>query len=207
MIGLLVALAIGADIAARVIAQDQIANRAKSSTGAQSTSASISSFPFLYKLLVDGDARSVTVHLKGVPIGPLTVDRVDVNVRNVSIDKGQLIDHRKVRVTAISSASAALTITASDISVATGIPVSISGNTVTASVAGVRIPVSVTVTGSDALTFNVFGHREVTFHLAKTPVVPDCPMQLTTQEAALQLSCTISPVPASLLAALSSSRR
>jgi hypothetical protein len=203
-VGVVVALAIGVDIAARVVAQDQIASRAKSSTGAQSTSASINSFPFIYDLLVDGSSRSVTVHLRGVPIGPLTVDRVDVNVRDVHIDKARLLDHHKVRVTSISSATAGLTITASDITSATGVPVSISGNTVTASVAGVRIPVSVTVTGKDLLSFNVFGHRAVTFNLAGTPVVPDCPMQLTTQQSSLQLSCTISPVPTSLIAALSS---
>lgn len=200
----IVALAVGADIAARVIAEHQIASRAKSSTGAQNTSSSINSFPFLYDLLVDGDARSVAVDLRGVPIGPLTVDRVDVHVRDVHIDKSKLLYHHKVRVTSISSATASLIITASDITSATGIPVTIAGNTVTASVAGVPIPVSVTVTGSDSLSFNVVGHRVLSFNLARSPVVPICPMQLTTRQSALQLSCTVSPVPASLIAALSS---
>ena len=200
----IVALAIGVDIAARVIAEHQIASRARSSTGAQSTSASINSFPFLYDLLVDGDARSVAVHLHHVPIGPITVDRVDVQVRDVHVEKTELLYHHKVRVTSISSATAGLTITASDITSATGIPVTISGNTVTANVAGVLIPVSVTVTGNDSLSFNVVGHRVVSFNLARTPVVPICPMRVTTQQSALQLSCTVSPVPASLIAALSS---
>ncbi len=200
----IVALAIGVDIAARTIAQDRIASRAKATTHAQSASASISSFPFLWDVLVDGNARSVAVHAKGVPLGPLTVDGVDVSVRDVQIDKAELFNHRKVRVTAISSATAAVTISASDLTAATNVPVSISGNTITASVAGVQIPVTVSVTNSHVLAFNVVGRRVVSFDLARTPLLPACPMQLTTEQSVLHLSCTIAPVPASLIAALSS---
>ncbi|HUE60126.1 MAG TPA: LmeA family phospholipid-binding protein [Acidimicrobiales bacterium] len=202
----LVALAIGVDIAARVIAQDRIASRAKASTRAQSASASISSFPFLYDILVDGSARNVAVHARGVPLGPLIVHQVDVSVHDVQIDKGELFNHRKVRVTAIASATAAVTITASDLTAATNVPVTISGNTITATVAGVQIPVTVSVTNSHVLAFNVVGRRVVNFDLARTPLLPACSMQMTTVQSALHLSCTIAPVPASLISALSSSR-
>ena len=201
----IVALAIGVDIAARIIAQDRIASRAKTSTHAQSASASISSFPFLYDVLVDGTARNVAVHARGVPLGPLTVSQVDVSVHDVHFDKGELFNHRKVRVTSISSATAAVTITASDLTAATHVAVSISGNTVTASIAGLQIPVTVTVTNSHELAFSTADHSPVIFDLARTPLLPACPMQLTTQHSALRLSCTIAPVPASLIAALSTS--
>jgi hypothetical protein len=200
----LVALAIGIDIAARVIAEHQVASRAKSSTGAQSSSATISSFPFLYDVLVDGTVQNVTVHLGSVPLGLLTVDRLDVTVHGVDIDKGQLFGHRKVRVTAISSASAAITLTAADLTAATHVQVSIAGNTLTASVAGLEIPVSVTVTNDHDLTFSFDGHRAVSYDLARSPLVPPCAMHLATLQSALRLSCSVSPVPASLIAALSS---
>lgn len=204
ILSVLVALAIGVDIAARIVAEHQVASRAKSSTQAQSSSASINSFPFLYDVLVDGTVRNVTVHLTEVPFGLLTVGHLDLSVHNVDIDKGQLFAHRKVRVTAISSATASITITAADISAATHVALAISGNTVTASIAGVQIPVSVTVTNSHFLTFNVAGNPAVSFDLARTPLVPPCAMQLTSQQSALRLSCTIAPVPPSLIAALSS---
>ena len=202
----IVALAIGIDIAARVIAQNRIASRAKASANAQSASASINSFPFLYDVLVDGTARNVAVHARGVPLGPLVVSQVDVSVHGVHFDKGELFNHRKVRVTAISSATAAVTITASDLTAATHIPVTISGNTITATFAGVQLPVTVTVTSGHELAFSALGHRAVTFDLARTSLLPACPMQLSSQQSALHLSCTIAPVPASLIAALSSSR-
>lgn len=199
-----VALAVGVDIAARIVAEHQVASRAKASTGSRSSSASISSFPFLYDVLVDGSVRTVTIHLSGVPLSLLTVDHLDVSVHGLDIDKGQLFGHRKVRVTAISSATASLTISASDITAASHVPVSIANNTVTASIAGVEFPISVTVTGGHFLTFNYAGRPGVSFDLAKSPLVPPCAMQLTTQQSALHLSCTIAPVPASLIAALSS---
>lgn len=203
-VAVVVALAVGVDIAARVIAEHQLASRAKSSTSSQSSSASINSFPFLYDVLVDGTVRNVTVHLSGVPLGLLTVDHLDVSARGVGIDKGQLFGHRKARVTAISSATAAITLTASDISSATHFPVTISGNTVTASVAGVNVPVSVSVTNSHFLTFDFGGRPIGSFDLARSPLVPPCAMRLTSQQSALHLSCTVAPVPASLIAALSS---
>jgi hypothetical protein len=203
-VAVIVALAVGVDIAARVIAEHAIASRAKASTDAQSSSAGISSFPFLYDVVVEGSVHDISVHLNGVPIGPLTVDRLDVSVHQVDIDKGQLFGHRKVRVTAISSATAAITVSAADITAATHVAVTISGNTVTASVAGVQVPVSATVTDSHFLTFNLAGRPVGSFNLARSPLIPPCEMQLGSRQSALHLSCSISPVPASLIAALSS---
>ena len=203
-VGVVVALAIGVDIAARIVAEHQLASRAKASTSSQSSSASISSFPFLYDVLVHGTVRNVTVHLSGVPIGLLTVDHLDVSAHGVDIDKGQLFGHRKARVTSISSATATITLTASDITSATHVAISISGNTVTASVARLNIPVSVTVTNSHFLTLDFEGRTIGSFDLAQSPLVPPCSMRLTPQQSVLRLSCTVAPVPASLIAALSS---
>jgi LmeA-like phospholipid-binding len=203
-VGVLVALAIGVDIAARIVAEHQVASRAKSSTNAQGSSASISSFPFLYDVVVDGTVRNVAVHLTEVPLGLLTVGHLDVSVHGVDIDKGQLFAHRKVRVTAISSASASITISAADITSVTHVAVTISGNTVTGSVAGLQIPVSVTVTSGHFLTFSFAGRPSFSFDLARSPLVPPCAMQLTTQQSNLRLTCTVAPVPTSLIAALSS---
>jgi hypothetical protein len=199
---IVVAVVIGADIGARVYAEHQIADRAKASTGAQSSSASINSFPFLWDLLVEGKANKVTVHLKGVPVGPLRFDRVDVKAQGVHIDTGYLISHQKARITSMDSADATLTLTAATLSTATGVHVSISGNTVTASVAGVDIPVTVGVSGGHTLTLSVDG-RSFGFDLERSPIIPPCDMQLTTANDAITLGCHVSPVPASVVAAIS----
>jgi hypothetical protein len=64
--------------------------------------------------------------------------------------------------------------------------------------------VAVTVTNSHFLTFDFGGRPIGSFDLAKSPLVPPCAMRLTSQQSSLRLSCTVQPVPASLIAALSS---
>jgi DUF2993 family protein len=197
------AIAVGADIGGRAFAEHLIANRAKASTGAKSSSASISSFPFIYDLLVEGKTKQVKVDLQGVPLGPLRIDRVDLKAHGVHVQTGYLIDHQKVRIKSIDSADATLTLTAASLSAATGLQVLISGDTVTASLGGVSIPVSIGVTGGHELTLDVQGHRTFTFDLDRSPIIPPCEMQLTTANDALTLGCHVSPVPPAVIAAIS----
>lgn len=197
------AIVVGADIGTRVFAQHQIADRAKASTGARSSAASISSFPFLYDLLVEGKANQVNVHLTEVPIGPLRISRVDMKANGVHLDVGYLVDHQKTRIKSIDSADARLTLTAADLSSATGVQVTVAGNQVTASVAGVGIPVTVSVAGGHILTLDVEGHRLFSFDLDLSPIIPTCQMQLTTASDALTLECQVSPVPPAVIAAVS----
>ena len=197
------AIVAGVDIGTRVFAEHLIADRAKASTGAHSSSASISSFPFIYDLLVEGKMRNVTVDLNGVPVGPLRVDRFDLKAHGVHLDTGYLVDHHKVRVKSIESGDATMTLSAATLSAATGLQVSISGDTVTASVGGVSIPVTVGITGGHLLTFSVLGRQTFTFDLGRSPIIPACAMQLTTANDALTLQCQVSPVPAAVLAAIS----
>lgn len=196
-------IAVGVDIGGRVYAQHLIADRAKASTHAQSSSASISSFPFLYDLLVQGRTDRITVHLKGVPVGPLTVDRIDFVARGVHLDTGALIGHRKARVKSIDSADATMTLTAATLSQATGLQVSISGNTVTASAAGVSIAATLGISGGHTLTLEVPGHHPFSFDVDRSPIIPPCDMQLTTANQAITLECRVSPVPAAVIAAIS----
>jgi len=197
------AVAVGADIGGRAFAEHLIANRAKSSTGAKSSSASISSFPFLYDLLVEGRTRQVNVDLRGVPLGPLRIDRVDLKAHGVHVETGYLIDHQKVRIKSIDSADATMTVTAASLSAATGLQIVISGDTVTASVGGVSIPASIGITGGHELTLDVQGHRTFTFDVDRSPIIPTCDMQLTTANDALTLGCHVSPVPPAVVAAIS----
>lgn len=197
------AIVVGVDIGARIYAEHQIADSAKSSTRAASASAGIHSFPFLYDLVVESKAKKVSVHLTRVPVGPLTIDKVDVTARGVHLDVGYLVHHQKVRIKSIDSADARLTFAASDLSSVTGIQLSIAGDTVSASVDGVHLPVSVTVVGGHVLTLDVEGRRAFGFDLDRSPIVPPCALNLTVSGGNVVLECTASPVPAAVVAAIS----
>ena len=197
------AVLVGADIGARLYAEHEIASQAKASTAAHSSSASISSFPFLYDLLVEDKANQVTVHLTGVPVGPLTIDRIDVKAEGVHIDTGYLISHQKARIKSIDRADAALTLNAANLTAATGVQLSISGSTVTASVAGVNIPVTVAVNDGHTLSLDVQGQHTFSFDLQASPIIPTCGLQLTTSGGTITLECQVSPVPPALVAAIS----
>lgn len=200
---IVVAIVVGVDIGARVYTEHQIADRAKASTQAGGASAGIHSFPFLYDLLVEKKASKISLHLTKVPVGPVSVDKIDVTARGVHIDVGYLIGHRKVRITSIDSADARVTLSPSDVSAVTGIPVSINGGTVSASVGGVDVPVTVTVASGHILTLAVQGQRVYTFDVDRSPIVPPCALNAGIAGGNLILECTATPVPPDVVAAIS----
>jgi hypothetical protein len=87
-----------ADVAARGYAQSELRNRAAAyyppSAGSDAT---ISSFPFVGRLLVAGDVPSVSVAMTDVRAGGLRLRRVSVTARRVELDRSALFRGR-VRV-------------------------------------------------------------------------------------------------------------
>ena len=199
------AIVVGADIGGRVLAEHQIATRAKASTHAQTASSSISSFPFIYNFAFAGTIDHVTIHLTRVPVGPLTIDKVDLKANGIRINRSYLVNHQKVRVESIASADAKLTLTAGDISAASGVQVSIAGNAVTALVGGASVPVNVAIAGGHTLTLGLAGGQGFSFDIDRSPIIPPCAMQLATVNDSLTLQCAVSPVPQPVVAAISGS--
>lgn len=202
VLGLLAA----ADVAARLYAQDQLASRAKASSGAQSASASISSFPFLYHLVAQGRVDKVTVSLRGVQLGRLDVDRIQVTARQVHLERSALVKHRKLVVTSIASATATLSVTPTELSAAIGEPVSIEGGSLLVSPGGhPGLALRASIAGGHLLALEVAGREVGSFELSGNPILPACQMGLSLLASKLVVSCTMAPVPASLIAALSAS--
>lgn len=203
LVFIVAAVLVGVDIGARIYTEHQIASRAKASTGAESSNAGIHSFPFLYDLLAESESKKISVHLTRVPIGPLTIDKVDVTARGVHIDVGYLFSHHKVRLTSIASADARLTFAAPDITSVTGVQISITGNTIAASVGGASVPVTVTIAGGHMLILRVAGQKAFSFDVDRSPIIPPCALRSSVAASALVLECQVSPVPPSVVAAIS----
>lgn len=200
----LVVVLVGLDIAGRVVAQDDVAARAKSTTGAQSASASIGGVPFLWHVLVDGDVPDVRVRLTDTSAGVLRAHEIDVDLRGVHIDRNALFSRRQVRVRAIDAGSATVTVTAADLSDAAGLPVTLPGQgVILVQAAGRSIPASVAVEPGDVLVLTVAGHPVVRADLASSPLVPDCAMALRVGAGTLEVSCSVTPVPSRVVDAIS----
>ncbi|HMC38556.1 MAG TPA: hypothetical protein VKI19_02775, partial [Acidimicrobiales bacterium] len=61
----------------------------------------------------------------------------------------------------------------------------------------------VTATGSDRIVVSAAGRTLDVINLTRIPIVPVCPVQVHEAGGVYTLSCTVAPVPASVLAALS----
>ncbi len=178
---------VGLDIAARVGTQKLIATDVQRSTHSQSVDVSISSFPFLYDVAADGRIPRVIVTDTGVPAGPFRIDQVRLDASGVYFARSELLDRHSVRITQVSRATVAIVARLS------GLESSLAN----------RLNVQVTAAGSDRIRVTADGYTVATVNLTKIPIVPQCPLNFTHDGDSYTFSCTVSPVPPPVLAALS----
>lgn len=183
----LAAILVGLNYGAKAVTETALADHVKTATHAQSASATISSFPFLWDAAVEGRVQDVTVVDRGVPAGLLTLDSVKVEARQVRFDRKVLFNAQKVHLTSISSATVTVTTRL------TGLEQAV------ASLLGAFV----TVQPGDELVVQVAGRTVFSYQLSRIPLIPDCPLQVSQTGGAYVMSCTVSPVPAAVLAALS----
>jgi hypothetical protein len=171
---------------ARSHAQQVLADRIRSSTGAEHVSVHIGSFPFLYELAVS-KVRKVKVIADGVPVGPLRLTHVTVDARQVDVDHHFLIFDRKLRVVSIAKATVTVEIQQSQM----------------VAIANV-VDASLSVVDGHQLVVSVFGHRVLSVDLTKARLIPNCTLEFVRTSDGFSGSCTVAPVPRSVLAALNS---
>lgn len=194
---------VGLDVGTRVLAQDELAGRARDATGAGSASASIGGFPFLGHLVVQGKVPELEVRLRDVPVGVLRLQAVDVQLRGTVVDRAALVDHRSVRVESIAAGTATITVTAAELSAAAGVPVALpGGGRAVVTVAGRPVPASVRIVGGHLLELVAGGIVLLHSDLAASPMVPSCSLQVSIGTGAASISCHVAPVPARLVHAL-----
>jgi len=201
---LLAVLLGGADLGIRHWATNQVAARSRQATGAASASASISGFPFLYETLVQGQVHGITVHLTDVPAGPLVLQKVDVDMLGIHFDKSRLYHQRKLRLTGMDQATASVLLSAVELSTVTGRQITVSGSQLILTVAGRAVPADAAISGGHTLVVRAGGVTVFSDDLSRSPLVPPCSMSLQIVPAGVQATCTMTPVPPSVLAAVSS---
>ncbi len=189
VVAVLAAVVFGVDLAARSVTQSALADHVKKSTSAASVSAHINSFPFLWDAAVEGRVADLSVVARDIPAGPLRLDSVTVQAHQIRFDRKVLFNAHSVRLTSISSATVTVTTHLS------GLEQSL------ASLVGAVV----TVEPGDQLVVRVAGHTVFSFQLSRIPLIPDCALQVQEQGGVYSFSCTVAPVPAEVLSALSQS--
>ena len=184
------AVLVALDFFARYTTQDAIARDVRSSTHSGTASASISSFPFIYDVAAEGRLDQVTVVDRVVPVGPIRLDQVRLVASQVHFDRHQLLTNHTVRLTGVDSATVTVSAHLS----------SLAGKLVR------DLGVQVTSSASGRISISAEGVPVATIDLTRVPLIPDCPLQITHSGDSYDFTCTVSPVPASVLNALSQGR-
>jgi len=202
---LIVVAAVAADFGVKRVAETAMADRARQSTGASSASASLGGFPFLYDVLGRGSVDTVDLTLEEVPAGTsLTLQSVHVHLVKVAINRQELIHKRKVTIQSIQSGTAAVTISAPELSSATGHSITLtSSGQILVDVGGQQAQATASMGAGDVLDIDVSGVTVVSLDLARNPIVPACSFSLTVSGSAITATCTMTPVPPSVIAAMS----
>ena len=183
----MVAALVAGDFAARSATEDAIASDVHKSTHSDGASAAISSFPFLYDVAAEGRLDRVTITDRGVPAGPIRLDQVRLVASQVHFDRHRLLSTHKLRLTDVDSAT--ITVDAH---------LSALAGTIARD-----LGLSVTSSSSNRLKITAGGLTVASIDLTKVPIIPDCPLHVSHSGDAYTFSCTVSPVPASVLAAVS----
>jgi hypothetical protein len=186
LVVLVVIAAVAGDFWVRSEAQKVLANRVRSSTGSSSASVHIAAFPFLYDLAFS-KIPDVKVVADGVPEGALRLSQVSVDARQVEMDHHFLLSGNKLRVASISKATVTILIQEAALeSFATAVNAEVS------------------LVAGHELVVMALGHQVLSVDLTSNRLIPDCAFALQKVPDGYSLVCTISPVPPSLLATLSS---
>jgi hypothetical protein len=198
----LLVLAVG-DVGARVYAEDRAASQIDQRVPGASSTVHISSFPFVGKLLATGKVDKITARVKHASAGQVTFDQIDVTLRGVRIDRGQLINSRHLQVDAISTGTVNGVISEQAIdqalqAIGGPVVVHLVQGAAQVTIAGVTIRSPVAIV-NNALQLTV-GSEVVKVAIPQLPVLP-CVATAVVTAGHLTVSCTFHQVPSAFLKA------
>jgi hypothetical protein len=189
------------DVQARHYAERQLAHRIRTNVTASTVHVTISSFPFVGRLVVFGTVGQIRAQATNVSSGNYTFDSVVATVHRVKIDRSALLRDQQVQVTSIDRGTVTADMTNAEVdkaiaSTIPGVSVNIGNGSVQATVAGVSVTAQVEVVAGE-LHVSAAGFQ-VSIPVPQLPLLP-CVASATLVPGHLQLSCTIHEVPPALL--------
>jgi hypothetical protein len=200
VIVLVLVLVLGAlDVASRIGVQHQLEQQVNSYAPGAAAEVRIDSFPFLAKAAASGRIDKITAHAHTVAEGQFVLDRVDVTVTGVRINRSLLLRQRTLEIRSIDTGTVTVDMTQADFSRLIGVPVTLGAGTAQVTVSGVKVTGQVSVVNG-RLVLQVPG-LPVSVAIPSLPVLP-CLAQVVVVPGHLHGSCTFHTVPPALNAAL-----
>jgi len=203
--------AIAGDQVARAYAQDQIHDRAGAYFGGQArTSAHISSFPFVGRLLASGSIRTTDITMENATLEQLTLRRLRLHLVGIRLDRDQLL-HGHVHLIGLQSGTVEVDVDGRSLAERIGRDVRFRPGVVEVhgTVAGRAVVATGTITvRANVLSFHPTGAEGVplplvasvlafTYRLPRSDVFP-CAATLQPIKDALRIGCTVTQLPEKL---------
>jgi hypothetical protein len=196
---LLVLILGAADTASRIAMQHQLEQQINSYEPAAAAKVTIHSFPFLPKVAATGRVDKITAHAQHVSQGPFVLDRVDVTVTGVRINRHVLFNDQKLEIVSIDTGTVTADMTQADLANLLGVPVALGAGTAQVSEAGVSVTGHISISNG-RLRLELAGHT-VSVAIPTLPVLP-CLADVRIIPGHLVGSCTFHEIPAALKTAL-----
>ena len=187
-----------ADLAGRSVAESQLEDRvALAATADGPTSARISSFPFLGRLLLSGEVSRIEVAALGVTVESLTFARLAVDLDDVTLDRDRLLSERKVVLTDLRRGTAEAEVTQEELSDRLGVPVTLEGGRARVRVGGQTVTATASVS-NNTLRLSVSGVSVPGLRIPKLPLVP-CVADAVILPGRVRLTCSVDQIPPELV--------
>ena len=187
-----------ADLGARSVVESELEERVElEAQPAGDTTARISSFPFLARLLTTGEVSRLTVAAAGVTVERLTFARLAVDLDDVTLDRDRLLSERKIVLTDLRRGTAEAEVTQEELSERIGVPVTLEPGRARVRVAGQTVTATASV-DDNTLRLSVSGVSVPSLRIPKLPLVP-CVADAVILPGRVRLTCTVDEVPAELV--------
>lgn len=198
MLAFIAGLLVAGDVAARTVAESQIRDRVVIAAGpAGETTARISSFPFLLRLFTAGDVSRIRVSAADVTVEDLTLARVALDLRGVTLDRDRLLSEQKVVLTALDRGTATAEVTADQLSERLGVAVTLEAGRARVRVAGQTVTATASIT-DNRLRLTVAGVDVPALRIPRLPLLP-CVADAEILPGRIRMTCSVDRIPAELV--------
>jgi len=199
-------LLVAGDVAAKRYATGQLSDRISASVpGATGVHSRIHSFPFLGRLVFNGDVPEVGTHIDQLDVAAgLSFSNLDVDLRAVNLDPHAMFSNRQLRIRHIGRGTFSVDLTAQALTNALGRQVRISGGAILVTVLGsTAVRATVAISPTHRLDVRVAGLPALEVPLPSAKLLP-CGPHITVVATGLNLGCTFTSIPPAFLQAASS---